>query len=68
MHVQINDPVLELAEDNVAAVLGHGRANPRFQKLLDLGHDLGLRTVSGLALGRCGSRQQHGLAGNEVLQ
>ncbi len=38
--MQVDDPVLEAAEDDIAAVLGDGWAHARLDQLLDLRGDL----------------------------
>src|SRR5215469_18781858 len=40
LHVQVDHAILEILEDDVAAVLGNRRTHARFEKLLDLGDDL----------------------------
>ena len=42
LEMDIDDPALEAAKDDVAAVLGHRRAHAGVEQLLDLRDDLGV--------------------------
>src|SRR4051812_6631574 len=50
LHVQIDDAVLEAAERDVAAVIGHRRANARLDQILDGFHGFAVGFVEKLAL------------------
>src|SRR5262245_56344221 len=69
LHVEIDHAVLEAAERDVAAVVGHRRAHARLDQFLDGGDVLGVgRLEKLLSLGghRAGIAQER-LAGHEVL-
>ena len=38
--MQVDHAVPEVLEDDIAAILGHRRTDPRFEQFLDLGNDL----------------------------
>ena len=66
--MQPHDAVAEAAEDDVAAVAGHRRADAGVEQFLDLVHDLGVGGVEiVLADASPGASIQHGQAGDEVL-
>ena len=45
LHGQGNHPVLEPAIDNIAAIVGHCRADPRFDQFLDLRDHIGMGRI-----------------------
>jgi hypothetical protein len=44
--MQVDDPVVEVVEDDVAAVLGDRRTHPSLEQFLDLNDDVAIRLAS----------------------
>src|SRR5690606_12293531 len=51
LHVKQNDTTFETAENDIAAILRHGRADPRLDQFLDLGDDAGIGRIVDFILG-----------------
>jgi signal transduction histidine kinase len=67
LHVQVDNPILETVEDDVAAVLGHRWAHAGVQQLLDLAYDLAIGFVRLGGRGRCAGGLDHRSVVDEML-
>ena len=55
--MQVNDAILEIVKDDVAAILRHRRAHAGFEQFLDLGDDFVVFLVASRGVGSVGRRR-----------